>query len=243
MEGPSNIEGANTFVSSMAEPQMVFKSQSSYTCRMETKGRSGLTLWVLLITVLISWSGCGKNTRPQADSEKNSSTSASLDLKKTRNKTPNNTPINFKPGPLIIPGDDLVKYFEANGRTPEGKRIYFKIPVIFKMRTDFPGAVQEAFIGVTPDLDEDEKVRLDIDDSGMGIGLSDRLLSLCDGAQVCKGWLFGFWGPLMDIEIIPDLSSDEKPGGPPKYPFAMRDLKPLEGVASSNQEARIWIQE
>ncbi len=250
--------------------EAISNSQGYPVAKFQPAFRVKFPVLLILVISILSWSGCGNKTRPQSDIENSSTTkenstptgttdnstntanstttdnpttTESNELRTPRNKTPDNTPVSFKPGPQIIPGDDLVKYFETQGRTPEGKRIYFKIPVIFKMRSDFPGAIQEAFIGVSPDLDEDEKVRLDIDDSGMGIGLSDRLQNLCGEEKVCKGWLFGFWGLLLDIEIIPDLSKNTQPNGPPKYPFAMRDLRPLEGAANSNQEAQIWIQE
>lgn len=134
------------------------------------------------------------------------------------------------PGPKILPREELLAYFENQ----EGKPTY-KIPVVLRHGDGFPGGMDEVFIGVAEDMDEADKLLLEPDDSGLGIGLAERVRDAFGDQKICHAWLIGKWGPLIDMPGMDDSEEGV-------YPFTVHDILVREDGPTENSEALIYIQ-
>lgn len=67
----------------------------------------------------------------------------------------------------------------------------WKIPVV--MRQAEMGGVADAYIGTSLSIDEEDRMKIKLNDSRLGVGLEDRLHSRWEDGY-CKAWLVGQWG-------------------------------------------------
>lgn len=148
-------------------------------------------------------------------------------------KQPLPTDGDFKPGPSILPAAELIAFFE----TPHEGLV--KAPVIVRFGEGFPRPIMEAFFGVEEEMEEGEKVLLDLNDGEMGIPMRDHFQDLCPEGEICKVWLLGHWGESIDLGL-PKMQGD--PDAPKTWPFAVRAVfKDGPETPKSNGEARIWV--
>ncbi len=133
-------------------------------------------------------------------------------------------------GPKILPREELLAFFENQ----EGKPT-FKIPVVLLYGDGSSLGLNEAFIGVAEDMDEADKLLIEPDDSGLGIGMDDRVRDAFGDQKVCHAWLIGKWGPLLDMPGMDDSEEGV-------YPFTVHDILVREDGPTENSEAVIYIQ-
>lgn len=89
-------------------------------------------------------------------------------------------------GPSITPPDALKTWLDAHKDTT------IQLPVVVESEVLGLGS---SWIGTSDADPSEDAVRLFLNDSAMGIGLGDRLRSLCGNPPVrCVVWLEGKWG-------------------------------------------------
>ena len=120
---------------------------------------------------------------------------------------------NFAPGPSLADSAALHAWLEAHPNA------YLRLPVVIVKSTDGLPGHELAYIGTEPASPPEGAILLDLDDSTLGIGLSDRLRSLCDSeSAACVVWIEGTWG-----RVAPAFGAQE----PTPWPFTVRDVGPL----------------
>ena len=134
-------------------------------------------------------------------------------------------PADFTKGPAILPKKKLLAFFES-----QSKGQVYKIPVVI-IYDDSGLRGKEAFIGVEVNTPDQDKLQLDLDDSGLGIGLDDRMLSAFGDQKVCHVWIIGKWGAIMDL---PALESEG-------HGFTVRDMQRREDGPKRNANAYVWL--
>ena len=131
-------------------------------------------------------------------------------MRLTKTRKPERT---FAPGPSLDDPAALLAWLEAHPNA------YLRLPVVVVTSTDGLPGHEVAYIGTEPASPPDGAILLDLDDSTLGIGLSDRLRSLCDSENAfCVVWIEGTWG-----RVAPSFGAQE----PPPWPFTVRDTGPL----------------
>ena len=103
------------------------------------------------------------------------------------------------------------------------------------------GMAHEVFIGVSNDVKQDDKLILDPDDSGLGIGLACRIRQMFEDQKICHIWLFGRWGHLTGA--FPHLAFSHPAFSHTKdtYPFTVWDVQKRAEEEMNEHEAHIWI--
>lgn len=183
----------------------------------------------MTLGLCLALASCGKTQSTSHTKESASETPSQM--KSPNMKIPDLDAVEpeYTAGPMVLPKADLLAYFEGQ----EGSPVY-KVPVVF-VYDDEGFHMKEVFIGVSEDMDDADKLLLDPDDSGLGIGLDDRLRSTFEGAKVCHAWLIGKWGALLDLDL-PGMEPEEG-----VYPFTVHDMEKREDGPTENAEARIWV--
>lgn len=116
----------------------------------------------------------------------------------------------FVPGPALDDTATLLAWLTSN------PGVTLRLPVVLRFPLDNLGGHDLAFIGTEPGPPADDAIRLHLDDSTLGIPLSDRLRSLCETGD-CVVWIEGIWGL-----AIPALDDRQ----PPPWPLTVHDTGP-----------------
>jgi hypothetical protein len=132
---------------------------------------------------------------------------------------------DYSQGPRILPREALIAFFESQEHKPT-----VKIPVILSFSDE---ADEEVYIAVSEDIDAADKVLLDLDDSGLGVGMEERVEAAFGDQRICHAWLIGKWGALLEI---PGL---ELPEG--TYPFTVHDMEVRNDGPTENADAHILV--
>jgi hypothetical protein len=90
-------------------------------------------------------------------------------------------------GPLLFPKTDLKKALEAT----YGQPIHWKLPVT--VQRDDLGQAKSAQIGLKGLGEEKDRLPIQLDDSGLGISLNERLDQYCESGNPCDIWVVGRW--------------------------------------------------
>jgi hypothetical protein len=110
---------------------------------------------------------------------------------------------SFVTGPTLEPVEALRSWLEAQGAA--SPRPLLRLPVSVAWPPVDPLAAPRAWIGADP-----EALGVRLDDGALGVGLQERLRGLCpEGAEPCRVWLLGTWGPLLPLpgeEAVPTLA-------------------------------------
>lgn len=136
----------------------------------------------------------------------------------------------FARGPAVSPASDLLAWFEG-----EGKDKKVRVPLVI---VPDPLGLGKGYIAPSAATPEADGLLVKIDDTGMSVGLADRIRNDCPYDQPCAIWVEGTWGALLSGGPMggpglggPDLSAFET--GPKKHPFSVRDYKgKVEGEAT-----------
>ncbi len=140
---------------------------------------------------------------------------------------------DFAPGPAIDPPDALLKWLES---VKAGPRKRIKLPVVVRFADKYRLGIGTAFVGTTLSEPPAGAVRLDLDDTGLGIGLLDTLRDLCaKEAAGCALWLEGYCGALVDDSFDDSFDGDDEEKG-----FAFSVLK-VGGLVGPGAEARAYV--
>ena len=110
----------------------------------------------------------------------------------------------------IVPRKTLLKALDKAGRE---MRIV-KIPVVVRIAADGLRAWEDAFVGADENMADEDKIRLRLNDSHLGLSLADRIHQYCPDGKWCKLWLTGLW---MQESPVIDADSD-----PTRFPFSIR---------------------
>jgi len=176
------------------------------------RGRLVVTLTVLAFALACGASSSSDQREGKAAAKKDAESKAKADSKMTR-MTPNAAPGEFVAGPTVGLAAELLAWFKEHAMS-NGKRQRFRVPVVVAFEDKYRLDLGEAFVGGSPDVAKDERLRLDLDDGALGIALLDTVQSRCgEGQMTCSLWLEGYWGPLVEI---PEL-----PSPPGAWPFAV----------------------
>jgi hypothetical protein len=117
-------------------------------------------------------------------------------------------------GPALDPSDTLRQWLDENKGTA------IQLPVVVESEVLGLGA---SWIGTTADEPSPEAVRLFLDDSAMGVGVSDHLRNLCGNPPVrCVVWLQGYWGATFPISG--PMGGLGALGGEGASPFSVRKV-------------------
>lgn len=120
---------------------------------------------------------------------------------------------SFVPGPALADRASLLAWLKSNPGS------VLRLPVVIHRAP--LGGYDVAFIGTEAGPSAEDAIVLDLDDSTLGIGLSDRLRFQCAEEKICVVWIEGSWG-----SALPDL----EPKDPPPWPFTVHDAgPPVEG--------------
>jgi len=91
-------------------------------------------------------------------------------------------------------------------RLPIAVRWQPRFPVVVQRKKQFKAWRLEAFIGNLSSLNDPQAIAVKLDDTALGIRISDRVRMQCPvPAHTCTLWLEGYWGPL--ISAAPATSS------------------------------------
>ncbi len=111
--------------------------------------------------------------------------------------------IDFVAGPDVDSVDELGAWFEDNAKSGEARR-RFRIPVVAVFEDEYRLALGDAFIGRPGDVSGDTRLRLHLDDGGLGVALLDTVRARCPKEQPsCALWLEGYWGMLVEMPDWP----------------------------------------
>lgn len=103
----------------------------------------------------------------------------------------------FVDGPAIAPASGLRAWLDGEIKSAK-PRPRIKLPVMLVWQDEHRLAIGRAFVGVSGDEPAADAIRLELDDSGMGVSLKDQIRSKCpEGQAACGFWLEGHWGPLV----------------------------------------------
>ena len=179
-----------------------------------------ISLLALMTCTLLAFSCKPKQSTPSTEST----------APMNRNKTPLPTNADFKPGPSILPASELIAFFEG------GERGLVKAPVVLRIGDGFGSPVEEAFFGVDEGMAAADRVQLDLQDSEMGIPMSEHFREKCPEAGWCKVWVLGHWGAAGGGLGL------EEDAGEGVWPFALRGVY-REGpeAPAGNGEVRVWV--
>ncbi len=134
----------------------------------------------------------------------------------------------FTQGPAVSPASDLLAWFEGEG---QDKKV--RIPLVV---VPDPLGLSKGYIAASAATPEADGLLIRLDDTGMSVGLADRIRNDCPFDVPCAIWVEGTWGALISGGPMggpglggpglggpggPDLSGFDT--GPKKHPFAVRD--------------------
>lgn len=116
-------------------------------------------------------------------------------------KRPDVPPAEFTAGPPIAPVAGLLEWLKAEV-VPARPRRLIRLPVVMMFKKERFMGLEAAFVGTTVGAPPEGALKLTLDDSGMGIALSERLQMRCPPPQRgCALWLEGYWGALVGLEM------------------------------------------
>lgn len=125
---------------------------------------------------------------------------------------------DFVAGPALAPADALLDWLKAHPDT------LVRLPVVVRFADDWRHTLAEVYIGSDPDpaaARPADAITLHLDDTALGISLSDRLARLEPAAAtVIVLQVEGFFRP----SALAALEDDAQP--PPPWPFSLRDVGP-----------------
>lgn len=145
---------------------------------------------------------------------------------------------DFAPGPSIDPPGALLEWLES---VKAGPRTRVRLPVVVTFEDAYRLGIGAAFVGTTLSEAPADAVRLDLDDTGLGIALLDTLRHLCpEEAAGCALWLEGYCGALVDdsLDDAFDDETDDEEGEDDGFAFSV--LKVGDPVAPGD-EARAYV--
>ncbi|MGC6516061.1 MAG: hypothetical protein ACON4N_16350 [Myxococcota bacterium] len=131
------------------------------------------------------------------------------------------TEMTFVNGPSVEPASDLRVWLDRNG----GRLL--QLPVV----VEWSGMdVGQAWLGMTGADPVANAVRIQLDQSALGIGLAVRLRSLCGNAPArCVVWLQGYWGSTVDLPGPLGFDRPSEADGIQEHPFSVRMVMGLVG--------------
>ena len=119
----------------------------------------------------------------------------------SRNKTPFNNPNPFINGPSLDKGEEAHTWAESMQKRPDGKQRNFRMPV-FVDSTPKKNVLnpQRYYAGVESGASNKNILEIRLDDSRLGISLSERIDQYCpDPNNPCIIQIEATWGPLMEV--------------------------------------------
>ena len=120
-------------------------------------------------------------------------------------------------GPPLANPAAVLAWFEG-----PGKAARVRIPVVL---TPDPLGLPPAFLGATPGPAPANALHLKLDDTGLSVGLADRMRGDCPFDVPCAIWVEGTWGAVLSGG--PSLPGFDEPGldepGPTPHPFRVMD--------------------
>lgn len=133
------------------------------------------------------------------------------------------TPLQKKTAPDLVPGgaldpaSELLDWILAHATDGQGKATkLLRLPVAIKFA---PLGFASTVVGASLDAGDDA-LRLDLDDTSMGVGVAEHVRDTCDMSQPgCVIWLDGYWQQLLDLPEDDDLDD-----GPREHPFDVRGI-------------------
>lgn len=131
------------------------------------------------------------------------------------------TEMTFVNGPSVEPASDLRVWLGRH----RGRLL--QLPVV----VEWSGMdVGQAWLGMTDADPVANAVRIQLDQSALGVGLAVRLRSLCDKAPArCVVWLQGYWGPTVDLPGPLGFDRPMVADGIQEHPFSVRMVMGLVG--------------
>ena len=131
------------------------------------------------------------------------------------------TEMTFVNGPSVEPASDLRVWLVRN----RGRLL--QLPVVVEWSGMDAG---QAWLGMTDAAPVANAVRIQLDQHALGVGLADRLRSLCGKAPArCVVWLQGYWGPTVDLPGPPGFDGPAVADGIREHPFSVRMVMGLVG--------------
>lgn len=116
-----------------------------------------------------------------------------------RNKTSRLSDRDWKQGPDLQNPDQVLDWILALDPVSDGSKRRIRLP-IYVQRGESPLDPNIYTAGVQGDLKAKDRLDLRLDDTGLGIPLSDRILQFCkDEDAPCIILVEGTWGPLLDL--------------------------------------------
>lgn len=105
----------------------------------------------------------------------------------------------FLKGPSID-SPQLIEWLN-NNFSDITKRKILRIPVLVIFEDKYRISIKDVFIVSSYQNIDKNKIRLKIDDSGMGISFIDRIKTICPENKLsCHVWIEGYWGPLLILD-------------------------------------------
>ena len=144
-------------------------------------------------------------------------------------------PTHFISGPSILPGETLLQFLQA----PENQDRKLKIPVYIQYSDIYPGTVGTAFIAVNDQMPTKDRIYLRLDDSTMGIPLTEHLREYLPGEVDGPLWIIGIWGSPFDDPLLNAFSDPGKDFE--EYPVTIRGVEGFEEKGLTNEEVRIGV--
>ncbi len=181
----------------------------------------------LLLFFFLSAASCNDEEGKKADSQEQLA-AKEMPTKKSSMETTS----DFIPGPEITPSNELLNWLNSQAEKMGDKRKRMRLPVVIQLDPTYRDRVTEAYIGGESGTRSEDKIFLDLDDSGMSMGLIRQLKGLCNQeASTCGVWLEGYWGSL----LVEDSENDSE-----NWPFAVLKCMAMDEVPA--EPLRVYIE-
>ena len=144
--------------------------------------------------------------------------------------------LEFLKGPSVQPPKALLAWLRSTERSSRARPV-LRVPVVIPRGGHTQFEVQDPFIEGTGDPAGEPPIYLDLDDTRMGIPLSQHLIERCrDDEGRCHVWLEGQWGAMMPLGIA---SISE---GPPLWPFTVSAVVGAPDETMAEGPLSIWVE-
>jgi hypothetical protein len=125
----------------------------------------------------------------------------------------------FVDGPAIAPASELASWLSSH------KGSLLRLPLVIEVRSY---SVGPAWIGMTVEDAPDDAVWVKLDQTALGVGLTERLVPLCSETPTrCAVWIQGYLAPTLKLPGPPGFDGPSVPGEPKKEPFSVREVVAL----------------
>ncbi len=125
----------------------------------------------------------------------------------------------FVDGPAIAPASELASWLSSH------KGSLLRLPLVIEVRSY---SVGPAWIGMTAEDAPDDAVWVKLDQTALGVGLTERLVPLCAETPTrCAVWIPGYLAPTLKLPGPPGFDGPSVPGEPKKEPFSVREVVAL----------------